>query len=89
MILFSAASLVPPAVAFVLALGLTPVVRVLARRWGFVAKPKIDRWHKKPTAMMGASQSGWRWLGPGWFWFLILSKVGWLLARLRFFSLWD
>jgi UDP-GlcNAc:undecaprenyl-phosphate GlcNAc-1-phosphate transferase len=25
----------------------------LARRWGFVAKPKVDRWHKNPTAMMG------------------------------------
>jgi len=32
---------------------LTPVVRALARRWGFVAKPKTDRWHKNPTAMMG------------------------------------
>jgi UDP-GlcNAc:undecaprenyl-phosphate GlcNAc-1-phosphate transferase len=53
MLPFSAASLVPPAVSFALALGLTPVVRVLARRWGFVAKPKIDRWHKNPTAMMG------------------------------------
>src|SRR5260221_6365508 len=30
-----------------------PVVRTLARRWGFVAKPKVDRWHKNPTAMMG------------------------------------
>jgi UDP-GlcNAc:undecaprenyl-phosphate GlcNAc-1-phosphate transferase len=40
-------------VSFALALALTPVVRVLARRWGFVAKPKVDRWHKKPTAMMG------------------------------------
>ncbi|MDX6528177.1 MAG: UDP-GlcNAc:undecaprenyl-phosphate/decaprenyl-phosphate GlcNAc-phosphate transferase [Blastocatellia bacterium] len=53
MIAFSAPNLIPPAVAFVLALALTPVVRALARRWGFVAKPKIDRWHKNPTAMMG------------------------------------
>ena len=53
MIPFSTSTLIPPAVSFVLALALTPVVRALARRWGFVAKPKIDRWHKNPTAMMG------------------------------------
>ena len=46
-------NLIPPAVSFVLALALTPVVRAMARRWGFVARPKIDRWHKNPTAMMG------------------------------------
>jgi UDP-GlcNAc:undecaprenyl-phosphate GlcNAc-1-phosphate transferase len=49
----SLSNLVPPAVSFALALLLTPVVRTLARRWGFVAKPKTDRWHKNPTAMMG------------------------------------
>src|SRR5882724_10960956 len=53
MIPVSISNLIPPAVSFVLCLGLTPVVRRLARRFGFVAKPKIDRWHKKPTAMMG------------------------------------
>jgi UDP-GlcNAc:undecaprenyl-phosphate/decaprenyl-phosphate GlcNAc-1-phosphate transferase len=44
---------IPPAVAFALAVALTPAVRALARRFGFVAKPKTDRWHKKPTAMLG------------------------------------
>jgi UDP-GlcNAc:undecaprenyl-phosphate GlcNAc-1-phosphate transferase len=53
MIAFSASNLIPPAVSLGLALALTPVVRALARRWGFVAKPKVDRWHKNPTAMMG------------------------------------
>jgi UDP-GlcNAc:undecaprenyl-phosphate GlcNAc-1-phosphate transferase len=47
------AAFVPPAVAFALAVALTPAVRALARRLGFVAKPKTDRWHKKPTAMLG------------------------------------
>ena len=42
-----------PLVSLALAAALTPVVRSLARRWGFVAKPKTDRWHKRPTAMMG------------------------------------
>src|SRR5438128_175008 len=46
-------SFIPPALSLVLALALTPVVRVFARRVGLVAKPKTDRWHKKPTAMMG------------------------------------
>jgi UDP-GlcNAc:undecaprenyl-phosphate/decaprenyl-phosphate GlcNAc-1-phosphate transferase len=39
--------------AFALSLVLTPIVRFIARRWGLVARPKADRWHKKPTAMMG------------------------------------
>lgn len=33
--------------------GLTFGVRAFARRTGQVAKPKSDRWHKKPTAMLG------------------------------------
>ncbi len=37
----------------ILALVLTPLVRYLARRYGLVAKPKTDRWHKQPTAMFG------------------------------------
>ena len=34
---------------------LTPLVRALARRFGFIAVPKTDRWHKKPTAMLGGT----------------------------------
>lgn len=41
------------AAASILALGLTPLVRTLARSYDMVAKPKTDRWHKKPTAMFG------------------------------------
>jgi UDP-GlcNAc:undecaprenyl-phosphate/decaprenyl-phosphate GlcNAc-1-phosphate transferase len=41
------------AAAFALALVLTPLVRAFARRKGMVAQPKLDRWHKKPTAMLG------------------------------------
>ena len=41
------------AVSFVLAVLLTYAVRTIATRYGFVAKPKSDRWHKRPTAMMG------------------------------------
>jgi UDP-GlcNAc:undecaprenyl-phosphate GlcNAc-1-phosphate transferase len=32
---------------------LTPVARRFARGAGLVAKPKADRWHKLPTALMG------------------------------------
>lgn len=42
-------------VSFASALLLTYAVRGAARRYGFVAKPKADRWHKKPTAMMGGA----------------------------------
>lgn len=40
-------------IAFAVSAALTFVVRILAHRFGFVAKPKSDRWHKRPTAMMG------------------------------------
>lgn len=50
---FSPRTLLAVATSFVLALVLTPLVRMLARRFGIVAKPKTDRWHKKPTAMLG------------------------------------
>ena len=53
MISVTPGNLIPPVVSFALAVALTPVVKVLARRLGFVAIPKTDRWHKKPTAMMG------------------------------------
>jgi len=42
-------------VSFFSAIFLTYAVRAAARRYGFVAKPKADRWHKKPTAMMGGA----------------------------------
>jgi UDP-GlcNAc:undecaprenyl-phosphate GlcNAc-1-phosphate transferase len=39
--------------AFVAAAIATPVVRAFARRFGCVAMPKSDRWHRQPTAMLG------------------------------------
>lgn len=51
--LLSSHDLVTILTTFALALALTPIVRVAARRWGYVAQPKADRWHKKPTAMLG------------------------------------
>lgn len=39
--------------SLLLSLAATFLVRALARRYNFVAKPKLDRWHKKPTAMYG------------------------------------
>ncbi|MEP6818891.1 MAG: hypothetical protein ABJA18_05110 [bacterium] len=51
--LFSSFHLLAVAASAVLALALTPVVQIVARRYGLVAKPKTDRWHKKPTAMFG------------------------------------
>ncbi len=43
------------AAGFVLSLVLTYAVRGFARKYGFVAKPQSDRWHKKPTALMGGA----------------------------------
>src|SRR5436309_11891813 len=50
---FASSYLVPAAVSLALSLALTPLVRAAARRYGVVAKPKADRWHKRPTAMLG------------------------------------
>jgi len=44
---------VAAAASVALAAVLTVVVRFLARRYNFVAKPKADRWHTRPTAMLG------------------------------------
>src|SRR5438132_12079352 len=53
MLSISLSNLTPSVVSLALALALTPVVRAISRRLGFVARPTTDRWHKKPTAMMG------------------------------------
>lgn len=50
---FTFSHLVAVASSFALAVVLTPIVRAVARNIGMVAKPKTDRWHKKPTAMLG------------------------------------
>jgi UDP-GlcNAc:undecaprenyl-phosphate GlcNAc-1-phosphate transferase len=50
---FSTLNILAVAASAVLALVLTPLVQTAARRTGMVAKPKTDRWHKKPTAMLG------------------------------------
>ncbi|MGH7794170.1 MAG: hypothetical protein ACREQ2_04600 [Candidatus Binatia bacterium] len=42
-----------PASSFLLTLLLVPLVGRLAARWGYVAQPKKDRWHTRPTPMLG------------------------------------
>lgn len=41
--------------SFLLGLALTPLVIVLARRAGLVARPRADRWSIRPTALMGGT----------------------------------
>lgn len=40
-------------VSFLIAVAVTPLVRMVALRTGHVARPKDDRWHKVPTALFG------------------------------------
>lgn len=40
-------------IAFGLSALLVPACRYGARRFGFVARPRADRWHERPTALMG------------------------------------
>ncbi len=39
--------------AFAFAVGFTALVIRLAHRFGWIARPRQDRWHRKPTALMG------------------------------------
>jgi UDP-GlcNAc:undecaprenyl-phosphate GlcNAc-1-phosphate transferase len=39
--------------AFGLSVLLVPLCRVVALRFGLVARPRIDRWHGRPTALLG------------------------------------
>jgi UDP-GlcNAc:undecaprenyl-phosphate GlcNAc-1-phosphate transferase len=50
---FTPTQIAAVAASFLLSIAMTPVVRAFARRQGMVAQPKTDRWHKKPTAMLG------------------------------------
>src|SRR5256885_2551935 len=45
----------PFALALMLSLIFVPIARGVARRVGFVAKPRADRWHKTPVAMFGGA----------------------------------
>ena len=45
--------LVPALLALIVSLALVPACRWLARRVGLVAKPRADRWHGRPTALLG------------------------------------
>ena len=40
-------------IGLALSLALTPICRRAALRWGYVAHPDQDRWHRKPTALLG------------------------------------
>jgi UDP-GlcNAc:undecaprenyl-phosphate GlcNAc-1-phosphate transferase len=45
--------LLAPAAAFLFTILCVPLVRRLATRWGCVAQPKKERWHTRPTPMLG------------------------------------
>ncbi len=47
--------LVAGGISVAVAVLLTLLVRRFARQFDFVAKPKSDRWHKRPTAMLGGT----------------------------------
>jgi UDP-GlcNAc:undecaprenyl-phosphate GlcNAc-1-phosphate transferase len=45
--------LIPFFLAFAMSAGLTPLVRKVAIRFGQVVEPREDRWHTRPTAILG------------------------------------
>ncbi len=78
--LFSSSKLLAVGASFLLALGLTPLVKLLARHFGVVAKPKTDRWHKKPTAMLGGLAI-WLAVIACYFFFVPRTTYGWVIIR--------
>src|SRR6266516_5979216 len=49
----AAAAILVAALSLAVTLVVTPVVRALARSLGLIACPTADRWHQRPTALMG------------------------------------
>jgi UDP-GlcNAc:undecaprenyl-phosphate GlcNAc-1-phosphate transferase len=45
----------PALISLIVTAILTPIVAWVARRTGMVAAPKKDRWHSKPTALLGGT----------------------------------
>ena len=39
--------------SFFLSISIVPLIIKFAHRYGFIAEPREDRWHKKPTALLG------------------------------------
>ena len=42
-------------IALAFSLVLTVIVRYIARRFGLIARPRPDRWHRRPTALFGGA----------------------------------
>jgi UDP-GlcNAc:undecaprenyl-phosphate/decaprenyl-phosphate GlcNAc-1-phosphate transferase len=63
-------------VALAGSLALTPVCRYIATRAGYVAAPAADRWHKKPTALLGGVA-------------IALATLGTAVATGRFAAHWE
>lgn len=40
-------------IPFALSLVFTPVIRLIAVKYGLISYPRTDRWHKRPTAILG------------------------------------
>ena len=45
--------LIPFFSSFILSVSIIPFIIRFSHRYGYIAKPKEDRWHKKPTALLG------------------------------------
>src|SRR5712672_3542381 len=43
----------PGALALALSLVIVPVCRLVALRFGFIARPREDRWNRRPVALFG------------------------------------
>lgn len=63
--------------ALIIGLAVNPVVIFLAQKIGFVAKPRADRWSRKPTALLGGIAI---FLAAGVPWLVFIGTLGHILA---------
>ena len=66
-------------VALAVSAALVPLCRMMAFRLGYIAKPKADRWHRRPTPLLGGVAIAIATLGSAAL-FLPFSEVRLLLA---------
>jgi UDP-GlcNAc:undecaprenyl-phosphate GlcNAc-1-phosphate transferase len=73
----AAAAILVAALSLAVALLLTPAVRALAGSLGLIARPTADRWHRRPTALMGGIAIAAGTLVGVVAWFALLAAFGW------------
>jgi UDP-GlcNAc:undecaprenyl-phosphate GlcNAc-1-phosphate transferase len=83
---------IPFLAALLLSISTVPVLIKISRRYGFIAEPREDRWHRRPTALLGGIAVFLSFLIP-FLIFIPLNQVHWglliCMAGIFFLGLYD